>query len=256
MCRLAAYIGPELSLREFIISPVHSLYRQSWAAKEMQDAILNADGFGFCWYQDSLPRRYRNTEAIWSDQNLPELADSLKQRLWLAYVRSATAGQGMGPDNTQPFIHNKTSFFHNGYIAEFELLKPSLIEILDTRYLSLIRGNTDSEYLFALWLQSQSSSHSMLETFQHFRATLYSLCDNTPALLSLLISDGDKIYAYKDAISATAPSLYYTHTANNDEPSVTIASEPFDDNQTWEALKPGQLLTADLAQPCQLQMIS
>ncbi|MEJ2094057.1 MAG: class II glutamine amidotransferase, partial [Gammaproteobacteria bacterium] len=51
------------------------LIKQSWAPKEMAEAVLNADGFGFGWYSDiNDPMIYLNTLPIWSDINLESLA--------------------------------------------------------------------------------------------------------------------------------------------------------------------------------------
>ena len=49
MCRLAAYLGPEIPLRSFLLDFPHSLYQQSWDPKELTEARLNADGYGVAW---------------------------------------------------------------------------------------------------------------------------------------------------------------------------------------------------------------
>ncbi|HBE92200.1 MAG TPA: hypothetical protein DDW55_06595, partial [Gammaproteobacteria bacterium] len=62
MCRLAAYLGPELRLEKLLIEPEHSLVKQSWAPREMLEAKLNADGYGYGWYDpEGNPLRYRYT---------------------------------------------------------------------------------------------------------------------------------------------------------------------------------------------------
>ena len=103
MCRLAAYLGPEISLGRFLMEPAHSLYRQSWEPKEMDEAVLNADGFGFGWVNPSKQTAvYTSTQPIWSDTNLASLSNSLHSRYWLANVRSATPGQQITQTNTHP----------------------------------------------------------------------------------------------------------------------------------------------------------
>ena len=54
MCRLAAYIGPTLRLEELLLKPEHSLVKQSWAPREMMEARLNADGYGFGWFDQEV----------------------------------------------------------------------------------------------------------------------------------------------------------------------------------------------------------
>ena len=89
MCRLAAYLGPAISLQQLLLQPPHSLYRQALEPRELIYARVNADGYGFGWYtDDGKPAVYTSTLPIWSDGNLPHLARSLVQPLWLAEVRS------------------------------------------------------------------------------------------------------------------------------------------------------------------------
>jgi len=132
MCRLAAYLGTEITLSQFIQEPEHSLIKQSWAPKEMQDGTLNADGYGVTWLSnDNIPCTYKNILPIWSDTNLDNLGRSLSSRLWLANVRSATPGQGISEANTQPFVNDKLIFTHNGCLKPFNKgIKTSLLENL------------------------------------------------------------------------------------------------------------------------------
>jgi glutamine amidotransferase len=52
MCRLAAYIGPDLFLHKLLDEEPHSLFKQSWASEELRSTCLNADGYGFGWYPE------------------------------------------------------------------------------------------------------------------------------------------------------------------------------------------------------------
>ena len=155
MCRLAAYLGPEISLGRFLMEPDHSLYRQSWEPEEMEDAVLNADGFGFGWLNPSKQTAiYTDTRPIWSDINLGGLCESLFSPYWLANVRSATPGQQITQSNTHPFKIDQILFTHNGYIENFNPKIRSIFhDILDSAIQAEIKGNTDSEYLFALLRQ-------------------------------------------------------------------------------------------------------
>ena len=57
MCRLLAYLGPSIALNRLISEPEHSLVVQSYAPREMTSGRLNADGFGFAWYDAGAPGR-------------------------------------------------------------------------------------------------------------------------------------------------------------------------------------------------------
>ena len=91
MCRIACYIGPEIALADLLLQPDHSLLQQSWNPQEMREGRLNADGYGFGWFDVSgKTARYTNPMPIWSDPNLESLSRSLHQTIWMANVRSAT----------------------------------------------------------------------------------------------------------------------------------------------------------------------
>ena len=52
MCRHLAYLGPSVALGELLVSPRHSLVRQSWAPRRQEYGTVNADGFGVGWYAE------------------------------------------------------------------------------------------------------------------------------------------------------------------------------------------------------------
>ena len=90
MCRLTAYMGPEIPLENIIVKPKHSLLVQSHDAREAKLAV-NGDGFGIAWYGDvPEPGLYKDTFPAWSDENLPSICRLVKSRLFLAHVRAST----------------------------------------------------------------------------------------------------------------------------------------------------------------------
>jgi glutamine amidotransferase len=231
MCRLAAYLGSEISLSEFLLEPEHSLIKQSWAPKEMLDGTVNADGYGFTWLSGSIPSSYKNVLPIWSDTNLESLGRSLSSRLWLANVRGATPGQGVSETNTQPFIKDNLIFTHNGCLKPFDNdIKSSLMNILSNEARAEINGDSDSLYLFALLQQNLLSEKSVTKSIVGIMNDLKSICENkVSALLNIVISDGEFLYACRHAINGNCPSLYYSLAKD----SVKIASEPLTTTEEW-----------------------
>ncbi len=217
MCRLAAYLGPEILLERFLTAPSHSLVVQAYAPKELKFAKLNADGFGFAWFDaTNTTSRYVNAMPIWSDINLPSLARSLQSRLWIASVRSATPGFASGAMNTHPFCTGGYCYTHNGYLDHFgERARPALIRELRAEVTTDLCGNTDSEYLFALLrhLRLERPEYSMeaiiaeaFERVAHWQA-------GATALLNIAISDGQTLYATRHAVNGESPSLYFNIAA-------------------------------------------
>ena len=243
MCRIAGYLGPPLPLAAFITTPPHSLYKQSWAAKELVTAKVNADGYGIAWLaDDNRPANYRNIMPIWADPNLPHLQRSLKSRVWLGNVRSATEGLATHLDNTQPFISGQLLFTHNGFINDFSVsARRQIREVLDPEIEADIQGNTDSEYLFALFRQQQHGMKpALIGTLQWLRDLLKNT--DTKALLNVIVSDGNALVAARMAINADSPSLYFHECHPQLDNGRVIASEPFDDDPDWRSVPANHLL--------------
>lgn len=242
MCRLAAYLGTEITLHQFIKKPKHSLVRQSWEPKEMQEGTVNADGYGVAWLSnDHIPCTYKNVLPIWSDTNLKSLGRSLNSQLWMANVRSATPGQGISEANTQPFIKDEIIFTHNGCLIPFDkTVKASLLDILSNDVRAEINGNSDSLYLFALLQQQLLSEKSVPDAIIKMMDILKTVCgDKITALLNMVISDGDVIYACRHAINGSCPSLYYSFGENN----IHVASEPLTTNDEWNSFLEHSLIS-------------
>jgi len=238
MCRLLSYLGPDIALSELILSPEHSLEKQAWQPRELREAKLNADGFGIGWYTNGSAARYRQSMPIWNDPNLHDLSHVLQQPLWLAMVRSATPGLSTHYSNTQPFSYQQWQFMHNGYILDFSTTaRPQIRHILNHEFEANIRGDTDSEYIFALILHFLGEHKPPLDAIRISFDTIAELIGPERALLNIVLSDGEKIYASKHAIHGLCPSLYY---AQGIEPfpssSQLLVSEPLTEDEHWTAI--------------------
>ncbi len=245
MCRFLAYAGPAIRLQPLLLAPSHSLVRQSWAPEEMREARLNADGYGFGWYQEGRARRYRDTRPVWSDPNLEDLAASLGSELWLASVRSATPGQGVDLANTHPFRDGRMLFMHNGYLGDFQQAwRPRLHRELRPGIQAGIHGDSDSEFIFALLRQylddGDAPSRALLKTLERLAEWQPR---GSSALLNLLICDGRDIHAVRHALGGDCPSLYYHQHDPAFAPGRVIASERLDPAPGWQAVPPHRLLT-------------
>ncbi len=256
MCRLAAYVGPDISLNDFLLKPAYGLIRQSWQPREMTDAVLNADGYGFAWFAaDNLPAKFTNFMPIWSDTNLESLGRSLFSDLWMANVRSATPGLITNQANTQPFIDEQLLFLHNGRIGDFgNSVRPRLRQGLAPEIEAAVQGNTDSEYLFALLrhILAQDADLPIDESLIALLNTLEDLLGEQPALLNIIVADGERIYAMRHAVRGECPSLYFT-TDDDDYPEgLLVASEPLTESKFWQAVPPHHILILDPEEPPQL----
>ena len=249
MCRLAAYLGPSILLRQFLQDPPHNLIKQSWAPREMSGAVLNADGFGLGWYTgENIPATYLNTQPAWSDVNITGLAASLDRPLWLGCVRSATEGQLTGLVNTQPFVAGNILYTHNGYVRDFNpAFKTRCHELLSPEILAGINGSTDSEFLFAIMRQQfhEKGIADIKPCLLESLARIEEFIGKGSALLNFIITDGRLLYAIRHAINADCPSLYFT-TADAAFPEASlVASECLTGDDHWQMLPEHHLLVVN-----------
>jgi len=152
MCRLAAYAGPAIPIRNIVSVPAHSLLQQSLAAKETAFTV-NGDGFGVSWYgDDHIPGQFRDIMPAWGDQNLNSICRLVQSRLFLAHIRASTNGE-TSRANCHPFVYDRWSYMHNGQIPHIQRLRRELEYELSDDLFNARCGTTDSE-LFFLYLLS------------------------------------------------------------------------------------------------------
>ncbi|MEL7038591.1 MAG: ergothioneine biosynthesis protein EgtC [Cyanobacteria bacterium J06592_8] len=234
MCRLLGYLGSPVSLKRILSDPPHSLIVQSYQPREMEEALLNADGLGLGWYhptQQTNPFTYKNVLPAWNDPNLDSLSRYIESDQILAYVRSATPGQAISLTNCQPFQFERLLFIHNGYIKNFRTTLYRLIRnrLRDSVY-QAIEGTTDSEHIFGLLINELTSATpatvpAALQTTLMILQELAELAQ-TKTLVNVILCDGQQMVASRFAINGIPPSLYWLQNDPKFPQSVIIASEP------------------------------
>jgi len=256
MCRIAAYLGEPIALGKFLIDPPHSLQVQGWAPRELKYARLNADGYGFAWYaDDGQPAVYVNPGPIWTDPNLPHLARTLASDLWIASVRSASEGNPVNHANTQPFSGEEFLFDHNGLIDEFHSqVRPKLVADLDPAFLPSICGNTESEYLFAALrhIISENQELTVESALAELMRRIERWVVGCRSLLTIVVSDGKRLYAVRHALGDGCPTLYYTTDDETFPNAQLIASEQMTDSSFWQIVPEHQILILDPEKPPEL----
>lgn len=167
MCRFLTYSGRPLLMHDLLYEPKNSLIKQSIKANEAVEP-LNGDGFGIGWYNNELddtPGLYTSTRPAWNDRNLGSLAKKIKSNLFFAHVRAANSGE-VSEANCHPFTFKNFMFMHNGEIEDFHLIKRYLRREVSDEIYNWIRGQTDSEHIFALVLHILFKDHSRKPTTQ------------------------------------------------------------------------------------------
>ncbi len=242
MCRIAAYTGPEIPLKNIITAPEHSLLSQSRDATESK-VNLNGDGFGIAWYGYSpQPGLYRECLPAWSDENLLNLSRMVQSHLFIAHVRASTIGETMRA-NCHPFAFENWSFAHNGQIGGYPQMQRDLEIQLSDQHYHARRGTTDSELLFLLLLQYGLSENpaiacskviSLLEDIRREKRV------SAPLRLAFVFSDGIALYGVRYASDDYCPTLYQSKRLDNN--GISLSSEPLDGNPSnWTMLAPSTM---------------
>ncbi|MEV7808638.1 ergothioneine biosynthesis protein EgtC [Microbispora sp. NPDC088329] len=222
MCRHAAWLGPVRPAASLIDDPEHGLLRQSYAPRMQKYGTVNADGFGFGWYDGSRPVRYRRTVPIWADANMPGLAAVARSSCLIAAVRSATVGMPIEETATAPFADGRWLLSHNGRVRR-EALRPLAADP---------ESMCDSAWLASAVFALLRDGVPLTDTLP---AVVRAAAEGDPqARLNLLVTGGTEVAAV-----AWGDTLF-THL----EEGVLVASEPLDDRPGWRAVPDRSLLLA------------
>lgn len=124
MCRWIVYAGTEpVNLGDLIMRPAVSLISQSFSAvwhpgfSNQNNAVLNADGFGVGWYNETGPFVFKSVHPAWSDANLAELKDYIQSLMIFAHVRAASPGSIVSHENCHPFKFGRLMFMHKYFFT-------------------------------------------------------------------------------------------------------------------------------------------
>ena len=146
MCRHIAYLGEKKSL-ETVLLKKHSLIDMAYKPKEMENATLNADGYGIGWMLNNDFFLYKSILPIWNDANLQSISKNISSNFFLANVRSATIPGDLSYNNTHPFVYEDFIFSHNGFVKNFNsIVKEKILSHINSKYLSKIKVQTLNIY--------------------------------------------------------------------------------------------------------------
>lgn len=257
MCRYAAYLGPPRRLSELVYKPANSLIHQATDAM-MSKTRINADGFGVGWYSPELspePAVFKDTSPVWNNYNLGELADKISSPCILAHVRSANSYDPVNRENCHPFRRGRLLWMHNGDIPGRARLTRQIGQLADDTLLAQVRGNTDSEQAFTLFLTHLETPPSddppvdelaaaMEQTVRQIVDWHADLDGGRPVEMNFCVASGNALVAVRCAITdGTCPTLHWRESGGDPaERFVVVASEPLSSEDGWTAVENGEML--------------
>ncbi|WP_137873648.1 class II glutamine amidotransferase [Rhodococcus sp. Q] len=253
MCRLFAMSSAPARVRAtfWLLDASDSLAAQS---------RREPDGTGLGTFTESgEPLIEKQPLAAYQDPAFATEARERESTTFVAHIRYASTG-GLTDANTHPFTQRDRIFAHNGVLEDLPKLDAEL-----GPYLSLVRGDTDSERLFALITKHVDACGDVTAGIGE---ALRWVADELPVLAAnLVLTTASEMWAvrYPDTHQlfvlerggdagrhlehASAAGTVRVRSGDlATAPAVVVASEPMDENPGWSPLAPGELLhvAADL----------
>lgn len=288
MCRFTLYLGPSIRLSTLLIEPAHSLIHQSFRAIEREEP-LNGDGFGIGWYAPRLtsePAVFHSISPAWNNRNLRSIARAVASPCVLAHVRAATDGSEVHQANCHPFQHRRYLLMHNGSIGAFRRVRRKLLADLSDEAYNVIRGTTDSEYMFAVFIDELLKRGGLARDpfdapdgarrlAEHLAATIARILavvkadgDGVPSALNVAVSDGvhaaasrftsdpsappDTLYTLHEHIYATTSEEFAERKLEEHGQAVVVSSERLTPDHTWRAVPPNHIVAFSRGEAPQL----
>ena len=284
MCRFTLYVGPPIRLGTLLCDQDHSLVQQSAHSDEREDP-LNGDGFGVGWYNPELtdePAVFRSVTPAWNNRNFANLARILSSNCILAHVRAATQSSGVNEANCHPFRFGRYAFAHNGDVGNFARVRRRMLESVSDEAYNNIFGSTDSEHVFALFIDELARVDELDPALRLGRAldraivrTVAAVATHgggEPSYLNLAVTDGDHaaVSRFSDNPEGEPESLYVAATSvaspTSAEPrrsgdarealGVIVSSERLDGHADWVPVPANHIVLVRRGQepafmPCQ-----
>lgn len=225
MCRLLAYLGSPILMHKLIIEPKNSLINQSTNAQEIEEP-LNGDGFGIGWYNHILtdkPAIFSSITPAWNNRSLQSISPAIKSSCFFAHVRAASVGE-LSETNCHPFSYKNLIMMHNGDLGDFSKYKRALRGKLSDELYNWIKGQTDSEHLFALFIDNLNRlkktkeisaeliAKALRETVLMVEEIKKEANVTESSYLNLVIGDGERMVGlrYVSDLNIKPLSLYYS----------------------------------------------
>jgi glutamine amidotransferase len=200
------------------------------------------DGWGLGWYEAGVPRVVRSLTPAHGDADFERLSHYVRALTVMAHVRKASIGK-VAPENTHPFQRGPWLFAHNGTLPGWERARPLLEERIAPALREHVRGETDSERCFHLFLTRLHHAPDAVTALAETVAAVREICagpTDKPST-TFLATDGNVMVACRSG---------RTLFLSTDTTYVALASEdpgepPPGGRGAWELLPEDALVSVD-----------
>lgn len=203
MCRLFGF-------RSVVPSTAHRSLSLAGNALKVQSRE-HPHGWGIGWWEGPRNRAVRLERGggpAHAQETFERVAATVSATQAIAHVRRASVGPP-GLANAHPFRHGRWLFAHNGTVSQWDRARAAIEAEIDPVFLAGVRGETDSERLFALFLTRLSRRRDPADAapaaevrraLAETVAVVASHADPGAAVRSsttFLVGDGEVLAAYR-----------------------------------------------------------
>lgn len=180
-----------------------------------RDFNYHQDGYGFIFYHNEQLSTYKSSLMFDQDNNFCFIKDKIAEScILIGHIR---ATKHHFPDdicfnNTHPFWYKNNFLIHNGSVNPFN--QNFFINYIDNKYYKHIKGNTDSEFLFYIFLTIYDNTNNFKNSWINFFKLLRNFIK-----FDIVIST-NIVFVNKDII-------YISRFINNNEESPSLYIDKF-----------------------------
>lgn len=235
MCRLLGYTAPTPTTFNEVVGRNFKEF--------VKLAGDHCDGWGIASSENKKTSLYKEPVAANKSAHFNDEISSHKSNAALLHLRWATEGMAVNENNTHPFTYEDITFIHNGSITP----PTALDSVIDKKYLSLAKGDTDSERYF-LYLLTQIEKHGFIEGVKaglsyikanHSFSSINMMIINEAYFIAACIYNQDKI-PQKFINDTDYYHLKYTKRAGQ----VVVASSGWNQDG-WQEIPNGSAVIVD-----------
>jgi predicted glutamine amidotransferase len=256
-----------------ITEPSNSIIHQSFHSYERKEP-LNGDGFGLAWYVPELtdqPALFKDVCPAWNNVNLLQLARVTRTPCLLAHVRAASPGLSVSQLNCHPFTRGPFAFMHNGTVGGFRTISRKLKSGLSDDAYHWIQGSTDSELIFAIFLDQYTGNTTenslerivgaLTKTIAHVESVRRDAGVEESSQLNLAVTDGrcavvsrfisrepdkaNSLYVHVGGRYECEGGICQMRPASAGNQAVIVASEPLSKDPGWQPVAANHLVIVD-----------
>lgn len=195
---------------------------------------IDSDGWGIGFFKNDASFLFKKASRSSGGNRIANIAEVVSSHVFISHLRFATIGERKEA-NTQPFRWGSWIFAHQGTVEHFRKIKPRIARKLPQAYKKLIRGNTDSEYLFYLFLsllrekgsikKGEINRDDAITGMKDLGEVIEEFCDEAEVekypTMNILVSNGEYFIAARNG----SPLYYRLMTPDMEKDTVFKSSE-------------------------------